>query len=102
MNRYEESLAEMAKRFECQGMICGHIHVPCDRLIGNVRYLNSGDWVETNSCIVEDKNGKLDLLYYSDFLKNLRARQAVMNLNSSFSPGNAFGINKNELPTFAR
>ena len=83
VHRYEESLAEMARRFQCQGMICGHIHVPCDRFIDDIRYLNSGDWVETNSCIVEHRNGKLEVLYYFEFLKNLRAKQAVINLNDS-------------------
>jgi len=82
--RYEESLAEMARRFHCQGMICGHIHVPSDRIIGEIRYLNSGDWVETNSCIIENKDGQLEVLYYREFLKQLRAKQAVTNINSIF------------------
>ena len=74
----------MARRFQCQGMICGHIHVPCDRFIDDIRYLNSGGCVEkVNSCIVEHRNGKLDVLYYFEFLKNLRAKQAVINLNDS-------------------
>lgn len=75
VNRYEESLANMSKKMGCQGMICGHIHVPCDRLIGNIRYINSGDWVESNTCIVEDKSGELKLLSYADFQKELRSIQ---------------------------
>jgi len=85
VQRYEESLAEMAKKFQCQGMICGHIHVASDRMIGDVRYLNSGDWVESNTCIVEQMDGKLELLSYSTFVKELRSAQVVENLNQSIS-----------------
>lgn len=81
VHRYEESLADMAQKFKCTGMICGHIHVASDRMIGNVRYLNSGDWVESNTCIVELENGLLKLLSYQDFLKELRSKQAIQNLN---------------------
>ena len=48
VNRYEESLALMARKHDCEGMICGHIHVAADRMINGIHYLNSGDWVESN------------------------------------------------------
>jgi UDP-2,3-diacylglucosamine pyrophosphatase LpxH len=83
VHRYEESLAEMARKFKCQGMICGHIHVASDRMIEEVHYLNSGDWVESHTCIVETMDGEMSLLTYNTFLKNLRAEQAVHNLNIS-------------------
>ena len=47
-------LADLAKTKGCDGVICGHIHYPEDRMIGNVRYLNSGDWVESLSALTED------------------------------------------------
>ena len=88
VHRYEESLAEMARKFQCQGMICGHIHVASDRMIGDVRYLNSGDWVESNTCIVETMDRKLNLLTYNKFLKDLRSEQAVHNLSISIAQKN--------------
>jgi UDP-2,3-diacylglucosamine pyrophosphatase LpxH len=89
VHRYEESLADMARKFNCKGMICGHIHVASDRMIGNVRYLNSGDWVESNTCIVEKMDGELSLLSYPDFLKELSKQRAVRNLNDSVARINA-------------
>ena len=43
-------------------MVCGHIHSAADRRIGNVRYLNCGDWVDTCSAIVEHFDGRLELV----------------------------------------
>lgn len=54
---FEQVLAEVAQGRQCQGVICGHIHHPDDRMIGAVRYLNSGDWVETLSALTEDRRG---------------------------------------------
>ena len=88
VHRYEESLAEMARKFQCQGMICGHIHVASDRMIEDVHYMNSGDWVESNTCIVETMDRKLNLLTYNKFLKDLRAEQAVRNLSISITQKN--------------
>lgn len=34
-------------------------------MIGDVHYLNSGDWVETMSALTEDEEGNWDILYYS-------------------------------------
>ena len=71
VNRYEESLAKMARKHDCEGMICGHIHVAADRMINGIHYLNSGDWVESNTVIVEKKDGSFEILDYETFEKNL-------------------------------
>ena len=55
----------MAKAKGCDGIICGHIHQPAIREIEGVTYLNSGDWVETMSALVEDFEGNWSLAYYS-------------------------------------
>ncbi|WP_337042797.1 UDP-2,3-diacylglucosamine diphosphatase [Emticicia sp. 17c] len=62
---FEEKLAELAKAKNCDGIICGHIHQPAIREIDGVLYLNSGDWVETMSALVEDFEGNWSLVYYS-------------------------------------
>lgn len=66
IDKYEEELAKMAKHKGCDGIICGHIHQPEDRMIGGIRYLNSGDWVETMSALVEHHDGTWQLMYYKD------------------------------------
>ena len=52
---FEEQLAFQAKKRNCKGVICGHIHHPEDKIINDIHYLNCGDWIENNSYIVYDK-----------------------------------------------
>ncbi len=61
---FEEKLAELALANQCDGVICGHIHQPAIRQIGGVLYLNSGDWVESLSALVEDHDGTWSLIYF--------------------------------------
>ncbi len=65
---FEEQLAEVAKAKRCQGVICGHIHQPANKMIGEIHYLNSGDWVETLSALVEDEQGEWRVVYYSEWV----------------------------------
>ena len=62
IGRYEEVLAEDARRRGFDGVICGHIHHACMRQIGDIRYINTGDWVESCTAIIEDENGVMRLV----------------------------------------
>ncbi|OAI43228.1 hypothetical protein AYO42_06220 [Rhizomicrobium sp. SCGC AG-212-E05] len=46
-------------------MVCGHIHHAEIRMIGNVLYLNDGDWVESCSALVEDARGHMEILRWA-------------------------------------
>ena len=61
VNDFEVTALSMATKKGCNGVICGHIHQPADRIIGGKRYLNSGDWIENMSAILVDYDGKLYL-----------------------------------------
>lgn len=63
---FDKMLTDMARTKGCQGVICGHIHRPEDRMIDGIRYLNSGDWVETMSALAEDWSGKWKILMYKE------------------------------------
>ncbi len=63
LSNFEENLAELARSKRCQGVICGHIHRPEIKDIGGVEYLNSGDWIESLSALVEDFSGNWSLQY---------------------------------------
>src|SRR5262245_12471988 len=71
ISKFEEELATLARSRGCQGVVCGHIHVPADRYIQEVRYLNCGDWVETMSAVVEHLDGRLEVLTYEEFCGRL-------------------------------
>jgi UDP-2,3-diacylglucosamine pyrophosphatase LpxH len=61
VNDFETTALSMATKKGCDGVICGHIHQPADRMINGKRYLNSGDWVENMSAICIDNIGKVYL-----------------------------------------
>ncbi|MCF0059505.1 UDP-2,3-diacylglucosamine diphosphatase [Dyadobacter sp. CY356] len=65
MSDFEEKLTELARSRDCDGVICGHIHHPAIRDINGITYMNSGDWVETLSALVEDFEGNWNLIYYN-------------------------------------
>ena len=68
ISKFEEQLASLAHRRGCRGIICGHIHSPADKMIGDIHYLNSGDWVESLTAIVEHHDGRFALLTYKEFI----------------------------------
>ena len=67
VGRYEEQLQKLAKHRGCSGIICGHIHTPADRQVGDVHYLNSGDWVESMTAVVENLDRSFEVMTYQDF-----------------------------------
>ena len=71
LDRYEQLLQNLAREKDCQGIICGHIHTPEDKQVGDVHYLNSGDWVESLTAIIEHHDGRMELVEYKDFLRRL-------------------------------
>jgi len=66
--RYEEQLRDLARHKGACGIICGHIHTPADKMIEGIHYLNSGDWVESRTAIVEHLDRRMEVIRYEDFL----------------------------------
>ncbi len=62
ISSYEGALAQAAAVHGVDGIICGHIHKAEMRSIGSVLYCNTGDWVESCTALVEDMDGRLELL----------------------------------------
>ena len=61
---FEDAVAHAAAQRGVDGVVCGHIHSAADRRIGNVRYLNCGDWVDTCSAIVEHFDGRIEVVHW--------------------------------------
>lgn len=79
VSRFEDRLQALARKRGCEGVICGHIHTPADKRIGAVHYLNSGDWVESMTALVEHEDGRFEILTYDDLRRRLveKARQRL-------------------------
>ena len=63
---FEQELVKLALIRKCDGVRCGHIHHPENRYYDGIHYLNSGDWVETLSALVEDEQGNWDIIHYTE------------------------------------
>jgi UDP-2,3-diacylglucosamine pyrophosphatase LpxH len=59
---YETQLIDAADEENCFGIICGHIHWPRIQRFGKLVYLNTGDWVENCTVLVEYDDGSLELV----------------------------------------
>jgi UDP-2,3-diacylglucosamine pyrophosphatase LpxH len=68
VSSFEDHIVDIAKRRNCTGVICGHIHTAADKMLGDIHYLNSGDWVESLTAIVEHEDGRFELIRFSDFV----------------------------------
>jgi UDP-2,3-diacylglucosamine pyrophosphatase LpxH len=85
VDRYEDQLKELALVRGCCGIICGHIHTPADKILDEqIHYLNSGDWVESLTAIVETEPGKFDLINHSDFMIRRESNEALNEHESDF------------------
>lgn len=62
IGKFEEAVVRYAKDHDVDAVLCGHIHTASRRWIGDVEYLNSGDWVESGTAIVEHFDGRLELI----------------------------------------
>ena len=62
ITHYEEAMAQMARKRNVHGIICGHIHRAERKMIGELEYLNCGDWVESCTALVEDFEGRFQIL----------------------------------------
>lgn len=75
--QYEQAAANFAKQQKFDGVVCGHIHHAAQKTIDGICYLNTGDWVESCTAIVEHHDGRMELLYWfeqQEYLQNKKNR----------------------------
>ncbi|KJR40814.1 ser/threonine protein phosphatase [Candidatus Magnetoovum chiemensis] len=74
IGRFEEVLCAEARRHDAQGVICGHIHHAVMHDDFGVRYINTGDWVETCSGVVEHHDGRFEIIRWTGRQSHATAR----------------------------
>jgi len=77
IGQFEDVLAEEAQKAGAAGVICGHIHHAADREIKGIRYLNTGDWVESCTALAEDYDGTLRLIRFSEVMQAAGGQSAA-------------------------
>ena len=80
IGRFEELLALEARRRDVQGVICGHIHHAVIHDEFGVRYMNTGDWVESCTALVEHFDGSFEIIYWADELRRQANSEVVTEL----------------------
>ena len=66
IRRFELAALVAAERGHFDGFICGHIHSAGFRRGKHGLYCNDGDWVEHCTALVEDFQGQLSILHWSE------------------------------------
>ena len=87
IHEFEQKIADVAFEKEYDTVICGHIHQPQSKVFEfenhQVRYLNSGDWVDHMTAL-EYYNGDWHLYKHDD--EKAEAIQPVFKEASNFLP----------------
>ena len=66
IGNFEKALSDEAERHKVDGVVCGHIHHAANRKIGNIDYVNIGDWVESCTAVVEHDDGRLEVIQWRE------------------------------------
>ncbi|MGO9006005.1 MAG: UDP-2,3-diacylglucosamine diphosphatase [Beijerinckiaceae bacterium] len=77
IGRFEELLSLEAARREVHGVICGHIHHAVMHEDFGVCYMNTGDWVESCTALVEHFDGHFEIVRWADEMRQ-RANPDVL------------------------
>ncbi len=65
---FQQVLSEEARRSDVDGVICGHIHHAVIEDFDGVAYVNTGDWVESCTAVVEHFDGRMEILHWPHVL----------------------------------
>jgi UDP-2,3-diacylglucosamine pyrophosphatase LpxH len=74
---FEEGVVRMARADGVDGVVCGHIHTPIIREIDGVPYYNTGDWVESTSALLENFDGRIELLTHFEADDEIQGGEAM-------------------------
>ncbi|MCZ7449547.1 UDP-2,3-diacylglucosamine diphosphatase [Agrobacterium rhizogenes] len=62
IGEFQRVVADEARRNNVDGVICGHIHHAVMEDMDGIRYINTGDWVESCTAIAENADGSFELI----------------------------------------
>ncbi|MBO3760679.1 UDP-2,3-diacylglucosamine diphosphatase [Ciceribacter sp. L1K23] len=68
IGEFQRVVAEEARRNEVDGVICGHIHHAVMEDIDGIHYINTGDWVESCTAVVEHFDGRFEMISWGHMI----------------------------------
>ncbi len=66
MSDFENLITAYCHKRQAQGVICGHVHRADIKRIGDVWYMNDGDWVESCTALVEHEDGRWEIVHWPE------------------------------------
>src|ERR1700719_4053999 len=67
IGEFEAAIVRYAQKFKVDAVLCGHIHNAAVHQFTGVTYYNCGDWVESCTAMVEQHDGRIELVSYPPF-----------------------------------
>ena len=63
LNNFENAVYKLVKKRDCDGLICGHTHIPVIKPIKDILYANCGSWLKSgHTALIETQYGDLQLI----------------------------------------
>src|SRR4029077_14675783 len=67
IGEFEKAAVRYAEKFSVDDALCGHIHSAAFHQFAGVTYYNCGDWVESCTAMIEQPDGRIELVTYPAF-----------------------------------
>lgn len=84
---FETAVAHEARKRGVDGVVCGHIHHAEIRDFDGIQYFNCGDWVESNTALVERMDGRIEVLHWHEDVELPLARPLSEEILSTGAAG---------------
>ena len=81
MSDFEVLITDYCRKYNAQGVICGHVHKAAIKEINGIEYMNDGDWVESCTALVEN---------HVELLKSAKVKLAKIHAIGSNSTNEAW------------
>ena len=72
ISNFEKILVHEARKHDVDGLISGHIHRAAIERINDVIYCNCGDWVESCTALVENPDGAMELIHWTQEKESIK------------------------------
>lgn len=71
VGEFEKALVDAANQAGADGVICGHIHTAAMADMDGTAYVNTGDWVESCTAVIENADGTFEIVDWAALSHNV-------------------------------
>ncbi len=76
---FEDQITHDTREQGLDGVVCGHIHKPkMETQESGTLYINTGDWVENCTAVVEHLDGRLELIRWEDLRREIETHDLAL------------------------